>query len=130
MLPLIILLASVSTIFDFIFFAIFFRSSPPVIQTLWFVESILTEILLIFIIRTRHFFLRAKRPGTALIFFTVIDAIFIVWLPFSGFGQKVFNFATPPFFGLFTVFFLVGNYFIVSEIVKLVYFRYRKVESA
>src|SRR6185436_9422097 len=50
-LPLIIALALVSTLFDFIFFTIFYRYQPGVIQTLWFIESVLSELVLIFIIR-------------------------------------------------------------------------------
>ena len=123
-LPLIISLALVSTVFDFIFFAIFFRQAPAVIQTLWFIESILTEILLIFIIRTRGKFWKAIRPSFWLFFFTIIDGIFIVALPFLNFGQNWFHFVTPPIMPLLIVFFLIGCYFATSEIVKLVYFHY------
>lgn len=120
---LIICLALVSTIFDFIFFAIFYKSQPATMQTLWFIESILTEIVLIFLIRTRHFFLKTRRPSLALIFFTFFDAIFIIILPFTNFGKEFFHFVSPPIGSLFIVFFLVFNYFIISEIVKLIYFR-------
>jgi Mg2+-importing ATPase len=68
-LPLIISLGLVSTVFDFIFFLIFYQHAPVIIQTLWFIESILTEILLIFIIRTRHPFWKARKPALALLFF-------------------------------------------------------------
>ena len=124
-LPLIIFLALVSTIFDFIFFGIFFRAQPAVLQTLWFIESILTEILLIFAIRTRHFFLRTKRPGLPLLILTILDAIFIVALPFTSFGKTAFHFISPPIPSLLIVFSLVISYFFVSEIVKLLYFRHR-----
>jgi len=128
-ISLIICLALVSTFFDFIFFSIFFKKSSGIIQTLWFIESILTEISLIFLVRTRHFFLKTNRPSIPLIFFTVLDAIIIVLLPFSNFGQKAFHFVAPPLPGLLTVFFLVFNYFIVSEIVKLIYFRYQRLNN-
>lgn len=126
-LPLIIALALVSIVFDFIFFTIFYHSQSATIQTLWFIESILTEIVLIFIIRTRYLFWKAKRPGFALSFFTIIDAIFITTLPFLAFGQKLFHFVTPPIFQLFIVFALVGVYFAASEMVKLAYFHYFKL---
>jgi len=125
-LPLIISLALVSTVFDFIFFAIFLRQAPAVIQTLWFIESILTEILLIFIIRTRGKFWEAIRPSFWLFFFTIIDGIFIVALPFLPFGQQFFHFVTLPILPLLIVFFLAGCYFASSEFVKLVYFKYWK----
>ena len=125
-LLLIILLAMVSTIFDFIFFGIFYKSQPAVIQTLWFIESILTEILLIFAIRTRHAFFKAKKPSSPLMMLALLDAVFIVSLPFSNFGHELFHFVSPPIFSLLIVLFFVGSYFILSEAVKLFYFRHWK----
>ena len=123
---LVIFLALVSTIFDFIFFAIFRNSQPATLQTLWFIESILTEISLIFLIRTRRFFLKAKRPSFVLMLFTFLDAILIISLPFTNFGKEFFHFVSPPLHSLLIVILLVFNYFIISEAVKLSYFHYWK----
>jgi Mg2+-importing ATPase len=125
-LPLIISLALVSTVFDFIFFAIFFKQAPAVIQTLWFIESILTELLLIFVIRTRKKFWKAKKPSAWLLWLSMIDGIFIIALPFLSIGQTWFHFVVLPILPLLIVFFLVGCYFITSEVVKLIYFHYWK----
>ncbi|MDD5146767.1 MAG: cation transporting ATPase C-terminal domain-containing protein, partial [Candidatus Pacebacteria bacterium] len=125
MVSLIIILALISTMFDFIFFAIFYhRLQPAQMQTLWYVESILTEIALIFSIRTSRFFLKAKRPSWPLILFTVFDAILIVALPFLAFGQRAFHFTTPPIPYLLLVFGLVACYFVLSELAKLAYFKW------
>ncbi len=129
-LPLIISLALVSTVFDFIFFAIFYKQAPANIQTLWYIESILTELLLIFIIRTRGLFYKAKRPGFWLSFLVAVDAIFVVALPFSSIGHEFFHFVTPPIVPLLIVFLLNILYFITSEIVKLIYFHYWKPKIA
>jgi len=131
-LSLVIFLALVSTIFDFIFFAIFYnfyKVQPAILQTLWFIESILTEILLIFAIRTRNFFLKAKKPSLPLIALTSLDAIFIVALPFTNFGKTAFHFVSPPVPFLLIVFSLVISYFLISEMVKLLYFRYWKIKA-
>jgi len=125
-LPLIISLGLVSTIFDFIFFVIFYRNSPANIQTLWFIESILTEIFLIFIIRTRHLFWKAKKPSFSLVFFTIIDALVIILLPFTKLGQQLFHFVAPPLYGMFIVLILLISYLALSELVKLIYFHYFK----
>jgi Mg2+-importing ATPase len=122
-LPLIISLALVSTLFDFIFFSIFYKQSPGNIQTLWFIESILTEIVLIFVIRTRKVFYKAKRPGFWLAFLTIADGVLIIALPYLKIGQSWFHFVVPPLIPLLLVFFLVGVYFIMSELVKLIYYR-------
>ncbi len=124
-LPLIISLALVSTLFDFIFFYVFYRQSPSNIQTLWFIESMLTEIFLIFIIRTRGVFWKAKRPGLLLSALTIIDGILIITLPFLQIGHSLFHFINPPIIPLLVVFFLTLVYFAVSEFVKLIYFRYK-----
>ena len=124
-LPLIISLALVSTVFDFLFFSIFLKQSPANIQTLWFIESILTEIFLIYIIRTRGLFYKAKRPGFWLMFLTLIDGIAIIALPFLKIGQEWFHFVIPPIGPLFIVFLIVIGYVITSELVKLIYFRGR-----
>lgn len=129
MILLIILLAFVSTIFDFIFFGIFHKVEAGVLQTLWFIESILTEIFLIFSIRTMHFSLRAKAPSFTLIIISVFTVLTTVLLPFTNFGQKTFQFVSPPMPSLLIVFSLVISYLLVSEIVKLVYFRYWKVKT-
>jgi len=123
-LPLIISLALVSTIFDFIFFAIFNKQPAGVIQTLWFIESILTEILLIFIIRTKHKFWKAKRPSFWLMSFAIIDFVFVIMLPFLSIGQEWFHFVTPPILSLLIVLLCTVFYFFASEAVKLIYFRY------
>ena len=129
-LPLIISLALVSTVFDFIFFSIFYKQTPGNIQTLWYIESILTELLLIFIIRTRGLFYKAKRPGFWLLGLVSIDAIFVVALPFLKIGHDWFHFVTPPLVPLLIVFLLNIFYFITSEIVKLIYFHYWKPKNS
>ena len=125
-LPLIMILALISTIFDFIFFAIFYKQSPANIQTLWFIESILSELILIFIIRTRRKFWKAKKPGAALVMLSVIDGVFITLLPFFTIGQRIFHFVTPPFIPLLIVFGLLIAYSVLSETTKLIYFHYWK----
>jgi Mg2+-importing ATPase len=123
---LIILLALVSTVFDFIFFGIFHKVQPTLLQTLWFIESIITEIALIFSIRTRHFFLKTKKPSNPLIILSLFTLVITLFLPFTNFGREFFHFTLPSVPALLIVFSLLISYFIVSEIVKLVYFRYWK----
>ena len=129
MLPLIVSLGLVSTVFDFIFFFIFYKTAPGNIQTLWFIESILTELLLIFIVRTRHVFWRAKKSSFALIFLSMIAGIGALVLPFTRFGQNFFHFVNVSFSGILAVLLLVVVYIAVSELVKLIYFHYFKISK-
>jgi Mg2+-importing ATPase len=128
-LLLVIFLALISTIFDFIFFGIFYKIDPALLRTLWFIESILTEILLIFSIRTSHFFLKTKAPSRPLLAFAALATIVVVWLPFSTVGQNFFHFVAPPSGPLLAVGGLIFVYFWTSEIVKLLYFRYWKING-
>lgn len=121
---LIVFLGLISTIFDFIFFGIFHKVSPSLLQTLWYIESILTEIILIFSLRTAHFFLKTKKPGFALSITAVFTILITMILPFTYFGGKVFRFVRPDIHSLLIVFGLILSYFIISEIAKLIYFRY------
>ncbi len=126
---LIVLLGLVSLIFDFIFFGIFYKSQPALLRTLWFIESILTEVALIFSIRTFHFFLKARRPSSFLMAISLIVFLVTIILPFTNFGKEVLHFISPPFPALLIVLSLILGYFIVSEIVKLAYFRYWKAKN-
>lgn len=124
-IPLIVLLASVSTVFDFTFFIIFHKVDPSLLQTLWFVESILTEIFLIFSIRTSRVFFKTKRPSSLLILISIITVIVTITLPFTNFGHQDFHFVSPSISYLSIVLFLIIGYFLTSETVKLLYFRHR-----
>ncbi len=121
---LILLLALTSTVFDFIFFGVFHRVEPSLLQTLWFIESILTEIVLIFSIRTFHFFAKANLPSVPLMIIAFFTFLITIFLPFTNFGKAMFHFVSPSISSLFTVLSLIAGYFIVSEIVKLIYFRH------
>lgn len=125
-LPLIMALALISTIFDFIFFAILHTQQPSVIQTLWFIESTLTELILIFIIRTKYFAWKAKKPAFSLVVLAIGGGLFALLLPFFAAGREVFHFAVPPIAPLLIVFGLLIAYAIFSEITKLIYFKFKK----
>ncbi|MDP2934693.1 MAG: HAD-IC family P-type ATPase, partial [bacterium] len=121
---LIVFLGLVSTLFDFLFFGIFHKVGESKLQTLWYIESILTEIILIFSIRTSRFFLKSKMPSPVFLFISILTVLVTVFLPFTGFGRSVFHFVVPDPKSLFIVFSLVLSYFILSEIAKLYYFRH------
>ncbi len=47
-----IVLGLVSTVFDFMYFLLFYKISPEVLQTNWFIASVITELFLLFSIRS------------------------------------------------------------------------------
>ena len=124
MFPLIILLAIISSIFDFMFLGIFYGKNESLIQTLWFTMSVLTEISLIFSIRTRRFFLTAKRPTGFLIFLSILTLTLTLILPFTNFGKNFFHFTSPLPSSLLTIFSLILAYLFANEIIKWIYFEH------
>lgn len=118
------ILGAVSTFFDFIFFGIFYRISPQVLQTNWFMGSILTELVLLFSIRTHFVFYKAKRPSFTLYILSALAALTTILLPFTKFGQEVFKFVKPNFYYISLIIFIVLLYFIITESVKLLYYKF------
>ncbi len=115
-------LGIISTIFDFVFFIIFSRISPEVLQTNWFIASTITELLFIFSIRSRRFFLFARRPSLGLLYFTIPAAMFALIIPFTQFGHRVFSFTTPKPIYLFWIIGISLLYLVATEIFKLLYY--------
>lgn len=118
-----VVLGLVSSVFDFIFFKLFHKISPKVLQTNWFIASILTELVFIFSIRTKLLFFKAKKPSKLLLGLSIISFISVIALPYSHFGQKTFNFIKPAIDHIFLILFIVAVYFIVSESAKLIYYQ-------
>lgn len=118
-----ILLGVVSTFFDFVFFAVFKASGPSVLQTNWFIGSILTELVFIFSLRSRKFFLKAKFPSWPLITLASLAALVAIALPYTAFGHETFKFVSPTRMGIILIIGIVLTYFMTTEIVKLRYYK-------
>lgn len=114
----------VSSAFDFLFFGTFFRISPEVLQTNWFIGSILTELLLLYSLRTKKPFYKAVKPSMTVITLTVLAAVATVIIPFTEIGQRWFHFVQPTPAQLATVLVISLIYFAVNEAVKLGYYRF------
>ena len=68
-----VLFGLVSSIFDFLTFGtllFLFHASPEEFRTGWFIESLLTELVIALVVRTRHVFFRS-RPGKLLLVSTI-----------------------------------------------------------
>jgi P-type Mg2+ transporter len=118
-----IILGIVSSIFDFTYFAMFFKISPEVLQTNWFIASIITELAFLFSIRTKKSMFRGHRPSFLVGFLTLFAAVITVVLPFTKFGQKFFGFIQPSLNHLLIIFGVAIVYLACSEIVKLIYYK-------
>ncbi len=117
-------LGIVSTVFDFITFAHFSRLGAEMLQTHWFMVSILTEILFLYSIRSRKLFWKTKAPSFILTTLSILAIITTVTIPFTSFGQSMFGFIRPSLGSMGVVLAIVAAYFITTEIAKLLYHRF------
>jgi Mg2+-importing ATPase len=117
------LLGVVSTVFDFMFFAVFVQQGAPTLQTTWFVGSILTELVFLFSVRSKLPFYKASRPSWYVLVLTVLAAAATLVLPYTSFGQTVFHFTPPTAMHLGIILGLVGAFFVCAELVKNFYYR-------
>jgi Mg2+-importing ATPase len=117
-----ILLGGVSSLFDFMLFGIFARVSPSALQTAWFILSVITEVFLIFSLRTRLVFFRARRPSFMLAFLSVAALVITVSFPFVSWGAKTFHFIKPDVSFIVIIAGLAIGYFIATETVKYLYY--------
>ena len=80
----------VSSVFDYLTFGtlLLLRVQPAVFRTAWFIESILSELLILLVIRTRRPLVRS-RVGRSLLWSSVGVAVVTLALPWSGFGAAL-----------------------------------------
>lgn len=113
------ILGVVSSIFDFTTFAVFRTFGEQVLQSLWFMVSVLTELALIYSLRTNRPFYKAAKPPHHIVVLTAVAAFIAVFLPYTGFGHRVFKFISPAPHHLALAFLIVAMYFVATETVKL-----------
>lgn len=77
-----------SSAFDFLTFAVllWLRVQPVTFRTAWFTESVLSELVVLMVIRTRRFFLRSRVGGLLLATSLAVAGVTIV-LPWSPPGR-------------------------------------------
>jgi P-type Mg2+ transporter len=114
-----IYIGPVSSIFDFLTFFIMlqvFHASPELFHTGWFVESLATQTLVLFIIRTVGNPLRS-RPSLPLTITTISIVCFGIILPFTPLAGPLGFTPLPPLYFLFLGG-MVVTYLLLVEIVK------------
>jgi Mg2+-importing ATPase len=92
-----------SSVFDYTTFFIMlfvFNSwdNPRLFQTGWFVESLLTQTLIIHIIRTNRIPFLQSRASGALMLTTVVIMLIGIWLPYSPIGPALSFEALPDLY--------------------------------
>ncbi|MGE0813325.1 MAG: magnesium-translocating P-type ATPase [Vicinamibacterales bacterium] len=109
----------VSALFDVMTFGVLllvFRAPPDIFRTAWFVESLLTELAVALLMRTRRPCYRS-RPGTGLLVSTAVLAPVAVLLPYAP-AARLFGFVPLPGAILAVVGGITALYVVTTEVQK------------
>jgi Mg2+-importing ATPase len=120
-----LVLGPVSSLFDFLTFFVLlqmFGANAAKFQTGWFVESLATQALVVFVIRTRGAPWRSRphRVLTALSLGVVAIGLILPWTPLGAWFGLV---QLPLYFYLFLVG-AVAAYLALVEVAKRLFYRY------
>ena len=116
-----------SSAFDLLTFAallLLFRAGEATFQTTWFVVSLLTELGVVLVLRTRGAAWRS-RPSALLLWTTVAATAFALATPFFGRMSTLFGFVPLSTVEMGTVVGIVTAYLAATEAVKRWFFRAR-----
>lgn len=108
-----------SSAFDLLTFAglyLVFHLTPEAFRTGWFLESMATQVLVIFLIRTRQPFW-TSRPHPALTISSLGALALALALPFTPFARAL-HFSPPPAMALLALADVVAVYLFCAEILK------------
>ncbi len=120
------IIGPISSIYDFLTFGVLLwifhaASNPPLFHTGWFVESLATQTLVVFVIRTAGNPLRS-RPGRALLVSVLIIVAIATLLPYTPVGALL-RFTPLPLSLLGTIALLAATYLILVQAVKAWFYR-------
>jgi Mg2+-importing ATPase len=135
-----IFIGPISSIFDYATFALmwfFFGASQfldatvavpqkefleKLFQTGWFVESLLTQTLIVHIIRTRRIPFWGSRASLPMTLTTLVIMIIGAWLPYSPFAETFGLVPLPAIYWLWIIGFLI-TYGVLTHKVKVWFFK-------
>ena len=115
----------ISSVFDFGTFAVMlwvFDATAPEFRSGWFVESLATQTLIVFVIRTRRVPFLRSRPSRALLASVVVVVTVGVLIPQSPLNDALGFAPLPPAFFAFLAVFVVA-YLACVEVAKYYFYR-------
>jgi len=114
-----------SSLYDFLTYGIMlfiFGASPALFQSGWFVESFWTEVLVIFVIRTRRIPFFTSRPGKWLTALTLFCVAFGTIVPFTILGGFLGFTALPTEYWILLVL-MVATYLFLVDAGKVFFYK-------
>jgi Mg2+-importing ATPase len=114
----------VSSAFDYLtfgFLLLILRATTDQFRTGWFLESVMTELLIMLVIRTRLPFYKS-RPGTSLMIGTLIVAVVTLILPYLPISKRL-GFTPLPISLVLVLLGISVLYIIATESAKKVFYK-------
>ncbi len=113
-----------SSLFDLITFLTllyFLKVKESDFQTGWFIESVLSELFIVFIIRTHKNFFKSK-PGKYLVILSLLALILTLSLPYLPFMQSI-GLSPLPLPNLGAMLLIVVAYILTADLLKVWFFK-------
>lgn len=109
----ILYIGPLSSIFDYVTFFVMLHGfkawdNPTLFHTGWFVESLLSQTLIVHIIRTGKIPFIQSRPSVPLLITTAVVALAGIFLPYSPFAEPLGLTQLPPLYWGLLLFILLG----------------------
>jgi P-type Mg2+ transporter len=116
----------ISSVYDFLTFAVMlrvFHAHATLFRSGWFVESLTTQTLVIFVIRTRRVPFFKSRPSPPLLTATLTCAAVGVALPFVGPLARLFGFRALPITFLAVLAGMIVTYLALAQLGVALFFK-------
>ena len=116
----------ISSVYDFLTFAVMlrvFHAGPVLFRSGWFVESLTTQTLVIFVIRTRRVPFYKSHPSRPLLSTTLACAAFGVALPYIPPLAHLFGFQPLPLTFLAILTAMIATYLALAQIGVALFFK-------
>ena len=99
-----------------------FDANEATFQTAWFVVSLLTELAVVLVLRTKRLAWRST-PGRALLWITLATAAIALVVPYLGRWSALFGFVALPAHLLSATILVVLGYILATEAAKWRFYR-------
>ncbi len=118
----------ISSLYDFATFAVMiwvFHAHAPLFRSGWFVESLATQSLVVFVIRTRRVPFFRSRPSRPLLATTIAVVLVGLALPYSPLAHTL-GFRSLPWLFLAILGAMTATYLALAELGKSYFYRYSR----
>ena len=119
-----IVFGAISSSFDILTFIVLrlgFNADQTLFRSGWFLESVASELVVMFVLRTRRPFFRS-RPGLLLIGSSIAVGLLTLAIPYSPFADPL-GFVGPSLAVLITLALITVAYVVTTEVAKAPFYR-------